>query len=492
MAEYNFTVNNFSLTTTWKRMVQSAGIVGYNILADVATKDFPISGITLADGESIKYVTLTASLSRSGTQDPNLIIQVNGGGFNGARKFSAEGVSNGSTWQATFMVKASGRAGQAGALNEPVSHSCTVSFSNVVLTVVTGTGNVFDGKISSLNEGDKISIKESNSSSALYTLVHHEYNTGKALIFRDTIYGSSRFRESASTSGYNGSVLDRYLTNTFYGSLPSTTTQFLQTLDYPIGSTVSSSSSAITINRTAATISAMESGLGSGSQYGSFLNYTGTVDNDQVYWTRQPVSGMSGNAQAVNANNSLSYYSVTNSAGVRPTLGISEDQLVRYSDSDGGYIFCSQCTAPSAVYINNAASDVTGLNSEANLVLSWSEGSSGYNAPVSGYAVWYSTSANGNYEIYGTTTETSMNIIAPKKGYQTYYFKVQTLSEEDIDYCNSNLSSTSRAVSTKNSNLYYYDGTRWLIGLPKYWNGSAWVEGNSTNYYNGSSWKKPT
>lgn len=492
MAEYIFTVDNFSLTTTWKRMVQaSVGIVGYNIVAGVTTKNFPISGITLASGESIKYVTLTASLSRSGTSDPNLIIQVNGGGFNGARKFSAEGVSNGSTWQATFTVKASGHAGQAGALNEPVNHSCTVSFSNVVLTVVTGTGNVFDGKISSLNEGDKISIKESDSSSALYTLVHHEYNTGKALIFRDTSYGYSQFRESASTGGYNGSVLDRYLTNTFYNSLPSTTTQFLQTLDYPIGSTTSISSSTIAINRTAATISAMESGLGSGSQYGSFLNYTGTVDNDQNYWTRQPVEGMSDYARAVNADNSIANYKVTANTGVRPTLGISEDQLVRYSDSDGGYIFCSQCTAPSAIYINNVASDVTGLNSEANMVLSWSEGTSGYNAPISGYAVWYSTSADGTYELYGTTTGTSMNVIAPKKGYQTYYFKVQTLTDDDADYCHSNLSTIVRSISTKESNVYYYDGVTWKIAMPKHYNGSAWAVTKGAAYYNGTQWVAP-
>lgn len=485
MAEYKFTVDDFLLTTTWKRMVQSAGIVNYDIVPGAATKNFSINGISLSEGESIQYVTLTADLSRSGTVDSSALMQVNGVTFVGSRKFSADGIANNTTWQANFVLRASGTAGLAGALNQAVSHSYTVSFSNVTLTIFTGTGNVFDGKVSSLNEGDKILIEESDDSEALYTLVHHEYNTGKALIFRDASYGTSAYRSADSYDGYNGSKLDTYLTDTFYAALPSTTTRFLQTIDYPIKEKAYNSSD-ITITRTAATISGRETGLGGVASYGNVLNYTDTIGIGEYYWTREPVSGMNTHAHCVSFNNQLYNQPLASELGVRPTLGVLEEQLVRQIDD--AYVFCSQCVAPSTLYINGSESNVVDLNKEANLTLSWSAGTAGYNAPISGYAVWYSTSANGEYELYGTTTDTSMTIVGPAKTRQVYYFKVQTLGPEDADYCNSDLSSTYRSAATKISKVSYYDGARWILATVKYYNGSSWVEVNDTKYYNGSKW----
>ena len=491
MAEYVYTINDFSLTTTWTVINATSGSneiqrLAYNITSGAATKTFTLSGLTLGDGEKIKKAVLSATLFQSGTADSSATISVNGVKFGGNRKFDSSEFIPGGTWDAAFYFRASGEAGTVTSNFSAYSFSSTLHVTDVTLTITTGTGSVFDGKVSSLNEGDKILIDESGGASAFYTLMHHEYNAGKALIFRDTNYGTSTW--GTSSTGYIGSALNRYLTNTFYPSLPATTTQFLQTITYPISSSSNNNASnATTIDCVAATISAMEAGVGGSSNYGSVLNYTDTVANGETYWTRECVGGMSNYSYGVNASGSRSNWGVSYSYGVRPTLGVSEEQLVRYSDTDSGYVFCTQCSAPDIVYIDGNATDMTGLNSEANLTLSWSDGVAGYNSSISGYAVWYSTSVDGEYELYGTTTGTSMTIIAPKKGHQQYYFKVQTLAPEEIDYCNSELSSDYRVISTKNSNVYYYDGTTWKIAIPKHYNGSSWEEIES-KYYDGIKW----
>lgn len=489
MAEYKFTVDDFSLTSTWQ--MQGRGTAGYILVSlngSRNTKTFDLSSMTLPDGEKVTKVILTATLTKSGTVDDSSTSTANDLRFNGSRKLDSSTVVVGSGYEVSFYFCASGNIEPSYSSGSLVTLSCTQNYSNVTLTVTTGTGNVFNGKVSSLNEGDKIIIGE-NSVNASYTLVHHEYNPGKALIFRDSSYGKSAYRSSASYNGYNGSKLDKYLTETFFTALPETTTQFLQTIDYPIKEAAYNSASAITINRTAATISAIETGLGGTTGYGSVLNYTDTIGIGTYYWTREPVSGMDGYAKCINSSNALANQNITSSYGVRPTLGVLEEQLVRYSEADGGYLFCNKCAAPDTLYINGLEADVSGLNREVNLTLSWTAGTAGYNAPISGYAVWYSTTADGTYELYGTTTDTSMTIIGPTKSSQTYYFKVQTLGPEDADYCNSGLSFTYRAAATKLGNVSYYDGTRWLLAAVKYYNGSQWVDVKRAKSYDGNTWK---
>ena len=489
---FNAVDNSVSVSTSWGIFYapgsSGSSTTSTSITTGIVSTYFEISGIVINEGESIKKVVLTSTKSSYGTIDDNASFNLNGSNYSPMKKMDASGIINGTNYELTFSLRASGKAGQAGDYTAPNFYTMTSTVSDMVLTVTVGAGNAFDGKVSSLNEGDKIIIGE-NSANASYTLVHHEYNPGKALIFRDSSYGTSAYRSSASYNGYNGSKLDKYLTETFFTALPETTTQFLQTIDYPIKETAYNSSSAITINRTAATISAIETGLGGTTGYGSVLNYTDTVGIGTYYWTREPVSGMDGYAKCINSSNALANQSLRSSYGVRPTLGILEEQLVRYSEADGGYLFCDKCTAPDTLYINGSETDVSGLNREVNLTLSWTAGTAGYNAPISGYAVWYSTAADGTYELYGTTTDTSMTIIGPTKSSQTYYFKVQTLGPEDADYCNSELSSTYRAAATKLGNVSYYDGTRWLLAAMKYYNGSAWVDIKRAKSYDGNTWK---
>lgn len=488
---------SISMTTSWgifQTPGSSTDTTHTALTGGSATVSFAISGITLGANENIKKIVLTSTRSNSGTIDGSARLTMNGVNYSAAKRLDAE-LTNGTNFEIDFFLMATGKAGSPGTYIAPNFYSMTTTISNMVLTVTIGEGSAFNGEISSLNEGDKIIITEA-SGNGTYTLIQHEYNTGKAMLFRDASVGTSKYYNSAPSSYVNNkfesSTLDTYINTTWYGGLPTATKNFLTTLNYPIAQ--NNNSTATTISRNASTISDTEHGGGTGStsgeKWGIPVSYTGTLSLSTPYWTRTPISGMNNYAKIINTSNNTANSSVTTAQNVRPTLGVLETQLVK--PTTNGYIFCTKCTAPTTVKINNGTTNITNTQPNTSCTLSWSGAAAGTNAPITGYAVWYSTSANGTYSLYGTTTSTSMSVSGPEKGFSTYYFKVQTLSEEEIDYCNSNLSSTSRAISTKKSNLYYYDGTRWLIGLPKYWNGSAWVEGNSTNYYNGSSWKKPT
>lgn len=481
--------SSISLTTSWDIFQVNGTLQNSYISGDSGTVKFAISGITLGEGESIKKVVLTSSYTQSGTADSSARFTMNGSSYSSSKRFEPTDIVNGTNFTVTFYLQASGTAGASGSAASPNSYSLTRTISNMVLTVTIGTGNAFDGKVSSLNEGDKIIITEA-SGTGTYTLVQHEYNTGKAMLLRDASIGTSKYYSSKPSSYYynkfEDSTLDKYINTTWYGGLPASTKTFLSPLNYKV--CLNNNQTVTTISRNACTISDSEHSSGS-ANWGSPLSYAGTLSLDTAYWTRVPTSGMADYARIVDTSNGIANSSVTTARNVRPTLGVLETQLVK--PTTNGYVFCTKCTAPTTVKINNGTTNITNAQSNTSCTLSWSGAAAGTNAPITGYAVWYSTSANGTYSLYGTTTSTSMSVSGPEKGYQSYYFKVQTLTDDDADYCNSDLSSTSRAISTKKSNLYYYDGTRWLIGLPKYWNGSAWVEGNSTNYYNGSSWKKP-
>lgn len=489
-----FSLSNVSVTTTWKRVriYQNGNYVDTltgTPTTGTGSTTVQITGLNLTGEEKIKKAVVTSSYSVSGTPT-NGSFSMNGSGYAATKRIDPSEIKNNTAFKLTFAFKADGNSGTvSGGGNTVADFSCTRTVTNIKLTVTIGTGNAFDGQVSSLDEGAKIILTEA-SGTGTYTLVQHEYNTGKAMLFRDASIGTSKYQSSEPSSYYynkfEDSALDKYINTTWYGGLPANTKTFLSPLNYKI--CLNNYLTATTISRNACTISDSEHSTGS-EDWGSPLSYAGTLSLDTVYWTRTPVSGMAKSAHVINASNGISNASVTVAQKVRPTLGVLETQLVK--PTTNGYIFCTKCTAPTTVKINNGTSNITNTQSQTTCTLSWSGAAAGTNAPITGYAVWYSTSANGTYNLYGTTTSTSMTVVGPEKGFSTYYFKVQTLSEEEIDYCNSNLSSTSRAISTKNSNLYYYDGTRWLIGLPKYWNGSAWVEGNSTNYYNGSSWKKP-
>jgi hypothetical protein len=180
---------------------------------------------------------VTADLSWNGDRTCNETITINGSNFySGVHKLHIEDLIIGEDWSAEFCFKLAynPQIDGASATNE-LSVTKTVVFENVVLTITTGSDIVFDGSISSLPEGTKIYIDESNGVMSSYSIVHHGYNDGLCLLWRDTCIDSSvAFNHTANSflSDNNG-VLDEYLNETFYNSLPDFTRQCICLAIYP-------------------------------------------------------------------------------------------------------------------------------------------------------------------------------------------------------------------------------------------------------------------
>ena len=503
-----FNADEFELTTTWSRVKVYDSYKGsyYDVLtgnvgADSEDVIFSISGLNLEGEERVKKAILSSTYSSSGTSDPGASFRINDKTYRKIYQIEPENIIDNSDLTIKFSLSASGNYGNvSGGGNAQASFSLTYKVSDITLTLTIGTGNAFDGKVSSLNEGDKIIIQEKDNL-VPYTLVHHNYNDGMALILRDAPLKDTTTLEDITVAWRNtydhgdtafiNSTLDNYLEEDWYPSLPAATQQFLQTIEYPVAKNYVQSPLQETIFRHACTVSAIEADGNGDSLYGTMLNYLETIICGSNYWTREHSYYSAGyKAKYIEANGGVYTYGASERYGVRPTLGLLEDQTVIYSESDGGYILCDKYIAPQNLYINGEATNVANLNANANLTLSWSVGNSGNSEGIIGYAVWYCESEDGDYELYGITESTSKVIVGPQKGYKTYYFKVQTLASEGDDPRNSDLSSVVRSVSTKESNVYYYDGASWRIATPKYYNG-GWVVAKGTKYYDGAKWVAP-
>ena len=500
MATYTFTVSDFNLTTTWKRMVQSAGIVGYDIIGDSVEKNFTISGINLADNESIKRVMLTATINRSGTTDYSEVITVNGLGFsNGSRRIDSNEIANGTNWTAKFYICATGRVGMAGALNQSVNHSCTIYFSNVSLTITTGTGSAFDGTIESLPEGSKIIIDESEDTQGQYTLVSHDYNTGKALLWRDDVYTTSSFNYSSAK--FIGGTLDNYLNATFYEALPDTTKSYIVVANYPTLTNHTAYGGVVeSLERYICIPSLRELFDGAGSAEGTLLMYLGTVPSvsKTSYWTRSMVNDTSiTNARYINsAGNNYFSDSVESIHGVRPCFCVLEEQLVIPSDDGTCYALASSVASPATVYLNGVATDMNDQQREASAVLSWDAVE---NKLVTGYEVWSCDTIDGDFTFFGAVTiaddgtiPTEMPVRTGNKGFMSTFFKVKAVTTPDTDYLDSDLSDDTRLMNTKRTNVHYYDGVRWLLATIRYYNDNAWDEIEGAKYYDGTQWVAPS
>lgn len=494
MATYTFTINDFSLTTTWKRMTQSSGVIKYDIIDASVTKNFAISGIALAENESINRVMLTASISRSGTTDYSETITVNNLGFaSGSRRIDASEISNGTTWDATFYVRATGDAGKAGALNETVSYSCTVYFSNIVLTVTTGTNGSFDGTVGSLAEGTKFLLDEPSGTTGVYTLVQHNYNDGKCLLWRDDIYTNKMF--NSSKTAFTSGELDTYLNSEFYDSLPDSTKQYIVSANYPtLSNHTAYGGSVVDLTRYVCTPSLRELFDGVGDAEGMVFEYLATrvPASATAYWTRSMLDDTSARkARYINADGD-DYFSrdVATACGVRPCFAVLEEQIV--VPSGDFYKFAAKYSAPGSIYLNSSTANLSDKQIGFSATLSWDAVS---DANIRGYAVWRCTDPYGTYEYIGEVNAgddgsipTSMIVNGPDDGFITYYYKVQTLGASESDYCDSDLSETYRFIATKRTKIKYYDGYRWLLAAPKHYANGAWTIANSTKYYNGSRW----
>lgn len=497
MAEYIYTIDDFSLTTTWKRMVQSTGIVSYDIVSSSATKTFSLDGMILADGENIKRVILSASFRRVGTTEYDEVISVNGLGFSsGTRKLDASEFTPGATWDARFYFCTSGNHGTAGALNQPVTHQCTLYVTNVTLTITTGIGSAFDGEISSLPEGSKILIDEPDGTKGTYSIVHHGYSDSTlCLLWRDNaLSNTAMFNQNSDTFiSDNVSNLDGYLNVSFYNALPETTKAHIQlaiypTLDKRLYGTVTN------IERYVCTPSVRElkETTGSAEWHGVPLDYLDTVNSGEIYWTRSVYTSSAGYAYYINASGSAYSYNRGYARGVRPCFCVLEEQKVMPGDEDGTfYVLASAVDAPSNVYLNGAESDLEGQQRDTSVILSWEPVSS---TLVTGYEVWSCDISDGEYAFLGAvsagddgTIPTELAVRTGGKGFVNLYFKVKAVTVPDTDYLDSDLSSIYRLLATKRTNVHYYDGTRWLLAMPNYYDGS-WKQTDGMKYYDGSQW----
>lgn len=308
--------------------------------------------------------------------------------------------------------------------------------------------------ISSLSAGSSIALTEA-SGTGYYTLVHHNYNSGKAMLLRNSSIGNSTWRSSvpaANSNIFQGSTLDNYLIN-WYETLPSSTKQYLTTLNYPVTDS-NYNGNKIYITRTACTISAAETSFADHANWQDIgdLDYLGSLGSGATWWTRQPSSGTTYAYSVTSDGTECSTIYDTYSRGVRPTVGVLETQEVVYDSSMGAYTLTngsggsssSRLAAPSTLYLDggeyNFGMAVPGREYE----LSWDAVSGAY-----GYSIYYSTEENGTYTWIKDVVTTSATVNAANT-YSTYrYFKVQTLSQSGDE--DSPLSTAYRSVSTRAS-----------------------------------------
>ena len=490
MADYIFTVPDFNLTTTWKRMVQSAGIVAFDIVGASIERTFDTSSIVFEEGEFIKRAIISASITRTGPTDYSELITVNGLGFSmGSRKINPQEFVDNPRWKARFYVEATGHVGAAGELNQTVYNSCTLKFSDVTLTITTATGSAFDGKIESLPEGSKIIIDEPEGVTGTYTLVHHNYNNGLCLIWRDNCL-AQKTALNYSYDYYNSGATDTYLTDTFYANMPSSTKNCIQQANYPTlsnrlyGGTVSDLYRHICIP----SVRELKETVNAPEWNGVPIDYLETVANGEDYWTRSIATSSSGLGYRINVNGSSYTYDRGYTSGIRPCFCLLESQLVSPNDEGTAYLLSQKVAAPANLYLNGSAQDLTDLQRDTTVILSWDAVD---DSLVQGYEVLVKNSLDEEYVSQGSVVAdsegnipTQLPISMGGKGYTTKYFAVKAITTSDTDFLDSEPSSVYRSAATKKTNFHYFNGTIWLLGTPKYYDGSNWKEVKTTYYNN--------
>lgn len=107
-----------------------------------------------------------------------------------------------------------------------------------------------------------------------------------------------------------------------------------------------------------------------------------------------------------------------------------------YSDVSTAYATCLRtalATAPTSVIVDNDAPAVSDT-----IVISWTGAVAGVDDTISGYAIWRSDEADGEYTQIGTVTTTdtsgSYSTTSSATFGETYYYRVQTLSGTNAEY----------------------------------------------------------
>jgi hypothetical protein len=184
--------------------------------------------------------------------------------------------------------------------------------------------------------GSKIRIDEENGQ-AWYTLVAADYSGG-CLLLRDEKIGDGQYSgekpSSVYASKYAGTYIDNAMT-AFYTALPEGTKSIIMTVSVPVRADASSAAAAGTLERNAFALSAVELGFDGSVHEGKQIDYLGTVNIGDDYWTREPVSGMTGYAYIVNASGNRGTDLMTTQHGRRPAFCVYKNTSVK--SVDGGF-----------------------------------------------------------------------------------------------------------------------------------------------------------
>ncbi|MBQ8570277.1 MAG: hypothetical protein IJ444_02065 [Kiritimatiellae bacterium] len=220
---------------------------------------------------------------------------------------------------------------------------------------------------------------------------------------------------------------------------------------------------------------------GTGSSITGYAVYYSTSENGTYTWMKD-VTGTSTTVYAPDTYSTYRYFKVKtrgSDSSLDSELSTSYRSLWTAADP------ANVCTAPSTLYLDDIATDITNATPGSTHTLRWTAGTG---ASISGYAVYYKDTGDTYYNYLGQTTSLSMTVSAPDAYSTTRSFCVSTLSSilgASSDYSSAR-SITTRA-ETVNYGVSYYDGTQWLYPTPWYYNGTGWVRPTMW-YYDGSTW----
>lgn len=499
MAQLIFNIPDFDLSSTWvlqyDKLNEETGFYEADLLISQSASDIKTVSITgIPEGENVQKAVLSATINLVGDVGNTEIIKVNNLNFSRGRKtLPVEEFANDTEWTAEFYFQgAYGGGGVSSVPNAIENKTCTAYFTNVVLTLTTGAGAVFSGEIGSLVEGTKIFVKESNETTGVYSIVQHGYGDSTlCLLWRDTCLDASvafNQNENSYLKGNYG-TLDEYLDDTFYNSLPDETKAQIQLGFYPT-LTQASYGSVISLERYISTPSVIElfENVGYDERHENSLDYLNTVNNGETYWTRSINPDSLGNAYIINSSGEPTLYNRELSLPARPCFCVLETQLVVPTEDGLGYTLSGvMVEAPTEIYLNGSSEDLTDLQRDVILTLSWN---AVQDSRIQGYEVWISDSVDGEYSFYRATQideegniPTSIEITSGSKGYAEKYLKVRAITTPETEYLDSSLSLVARSYSTKKTGVHYYDGAFWRLAVPNYYNGIEKKTVNSIMYY---------
>lgn len=216
---------------------------------------------------------------------------------------------------------------------------------------------------------------------------------------------------------------------------------------------------------------------GTGTSITGYGVYYSTSENGTYTWMKD-VTGTSTTVYAPDTYSTYRYFKVKtlgSDSSLDSALSTSYRSVWTAADPD------DICTAPSTLYLNGTAADITSAAPDATYTLSWS---SGTGSSISGYAVYYKDTGDSYYNYLGQTTSQSMTVSAPSDYSTTRSFCVSTLSSilgASSDY--SSVRSITTKAESSGATVPYYNGSAWVDATPWYYNGSTWVEVIDVIYY---------